>query len=187
MLAAFWMADQTQTAQHPVDRHHGQGSSFSRQQLGQLPRPPVRTLSTQLRYPLLQHGRRASGAVVRTMASLFDPRNTLLLEPTQPQITGRTADLVLPAKSADRLSPAGPNHKLHSAIPHTPVSPAHPQHLDGVKDLLITMCKGSPDTEHAFCDERATAPLAGRSPARSRPNKPVIQSGAGAAFCTCAV
>lgn len=142
-----------------MDRHHWQRSSFSGQQLGQLTRAPIRTLGAQLRYPLLQHGCRATGAVVRTMASFFDPANTLMLEPPQPQITCRAADIVLSAKSAHRLSAAGSDHKLHTPIPHTPVSPAHPQHLDGVKDLLITMCKASPDSEQKSRDEWGTGRL----------------------------
>src|SRR6185312_8496681 len=150
MAAPFRMGDQSQAAQHPVDGHHRQRSCLPRQQLGQLPRAPVGTLDSQLRYPLLQRGCRTPRAVMRPMAALLDAGNTLLLEPAQPQIPRRTADLILPAKRTDRLSAAGADHKLYPTIPHTPISPAHPPHLDGVKDLLITMCKASPDTEQHF-------------------------------------
>src|SRR5580698_556536 len=150
MPAAFWITDQTQAAQHSVYGHHRQRSCFSGQQLGQLSCAPVRTLGSQLRYALLQRSCRTTGAVMGPVAVLLDAGNSLLLEPAQPQIPRRTADLILPAQCTDRLSTTGADHKLNPTIPHTSASPAHPPHLAGVKDLLITMCKASPDTEQFF-------------------------------------
>jgi hypothetical protein len=125
-----------QDAMHGDDRQHG---TFTLQQHSQLAGAPVRSLPAKLHDPRLNHTRSLVRTRQRAAAAFRYPCHALFAEPPEPQIAGRTSDLVLPTQTTQALATAGTKHELHTLIQHALATPSHPKHL--------ARCKGSTDND----------------------------------------